>query len=455
MHGTRTVTPRAFARTSAAAFGAVVLGAVLVRPTTAAPAPGRRPNVVLVTVCSLRADRVGAYGYRHPTTPSLDALARDGVLFEQAVSPAGWTRPAVMSLLTGVLPAEHRIETRDPERTLPKDVPTLAERLRARGYRTGGFVSSLDLPPRIGCARGFDVYQGMRTLTPDGIELFSIGPRGVEPRAAPPGDRLAAIEELDARAADWAALDDGAPFFLWLMDFGLHVDNPRTRATIHPASSECLAAFDDRWSTSSMAAEIAGLPVQVEATGIFYDASLLCTDARIGRLLDRLRAAGLYDDTLVVFSADHGEGLFSHEFSHVGAPYDELVRVPLIVKLPGGAAAGRRVAEQVRLVDVVPTVLQEAGLPAPERIDGRPLRGFWTGRPEARDACIATDFPETGHRAVRTHDGWKLMVNRMTGFEAVFRWDRDPDEAENLAGKDRGREGRLHERLLSCAVAAP
>jgi arylsulfatase len=421
------------------------------------PAGERPPDVVLITICSLRTDRVGAYGYARPTSPAIDALAADGVLFEQAVTQAVWTRPAVMSLLTSTLPSRHRITDRGLERTLSPSIRTLAEYLRDRGYRTAAFVSSPDLPGAPGYERGFDLYHSLR-FNPDDLAYATTSQHYMDNLKVFLKNTTTASEDFYRGAADWVRARDDAPIFLWVMDYGLH---SAVVNTIYPASADCVAALhggtDAPPRFNFPPPDGIGAEREVHAyVNEMFDASLLCADRRLGVFLDALRERGTYEGALVVVTGDHGEGLWTHQWrSHSGPPFDELARVPLVIKRPGGASAGRRVKEQVRLVDVLPTVLGEAGAPLPEGLDGLPLQGFWDGRPDARDACIESDLPQPGFRAVRSHDGWKLIVNRMTGFQALFRWDSDPAESRNLWGKHRRREGELFEKLLACTGGTP
>jgi arylsulfatase A-like enzyme len=411
----------------------------------------------LITVCSLRADRLSSYGYRHGTTPAIDRLAADGVLFEQAVSPASWSRPSIMSVMTGLTPLRHEVRDRGPESVLPDRHPTLAELLRARGYRTAAAVTSPDLPPSAGFHRGFDT-----------VDWNLPAWRGVESTStvvlALDGDtRVAQIEGYYDRALQWLRRDRGTPAFLWLSDFGQH--SVADRGFV--AKRGCRSVARRRWEgrppppvreppegaapSVPWAERLTDTPWTREEVDVLYDTALVCTDERVGAFLEALRREGLYDPTLVILLADHGEGLLERgEVGHVGAPYDELVRVPLIVKRPGGAPTGRRVSAQVGAVDVMPTVLQETGAPLPEGLDGRPLQGFWEGGLDGRDVCVQVDSPVRSYRALRTRDGWKIIVNRDLGTLAVYRVAEDPGERTDLAEADPVRTDALYGRLIPC-----
>jgi arylsulfatase A-like enzyme len=434
--------------------------AVLLLLIAACPAAAadRRPNVVVVSVCSLRADRLSSYGYRHGTTPAIDRLAADGVLFEQAVSPASWSRPSMMSVMTGLLPERHEVRDRTTESVLPSQYPTLAERLRDAGYRTGAVNTSPDLQRQLGFFRGFAVvdWNPAAVDTVAATSTFVLSWDGET--------RLAEIWDRYEGAIEWARSHRDVPFFLWVADFGQHSVPQRGYVSTRVGRETAARRWPGRTPlppprTPPVDGEVpppwtegyTRHPWSREDLDVLYDTSLVCTDGRVGAFLDALRREGLYDPTLVIFLADHGEGLMDHgTFGHSGPSYDELVRVPLIVKRPGGASAGRRVVGQVGTVDVMPTVLREVGLPLPEGLDGRPLQGFWEGRPEPRDVCIQVDHPERGFRAVRTTDGWKIIVNRAVGTLEVYHVAEDPGERVNLAASDPDRADALYGRLTPC-----
>jgi arylsulfatase A-like enzyme/Tfp pilus assembly protein PilF len=274
-----------------------------------------RGNVVLVTIDTLRADHVGAYGASPGSTPALDALAAEGLRFESAISPVPLTRPAHASLLTGLYPPEHGIHDNLPA-TLDPSIPTLATRLKAAGYHTAAFVGSFLLGKGSGLEAGFDVFG-------DGS-------------IAGAGDRIGAeaerrAEEVAAEALEYLSTAR-APFFLWVHFYDPH------------APYDPPAAF----------------------SGKGYSGEIAYADSQVGRLAGALRTRGLLDSTLVVVTADHGEGLGDHgEDEHGVLVYEETLHVPLIVRGPG-IAAGRVEHELVSLVDVAPFLL-EASFPAPER----------------------------------------------------------------------------------------
>ena len=323
------------------------------RTVQARAAPPRPLNLLLVVVDTLRADHLGCYGHERPTSPHIDALAAEGLLFTRAVAQSSWTTPATASILTGRYPHHHRAVTFTSP--IAPDVPTLAELLRARGYRTGAYVTNVNVRGSLGFDRGFDDYH----YYPE--------------KEASPSLHLPA-SELAVHAASWLAAGDGRPFFLWV-----HASDPHAPYAAPPAlaarfaealpptmvgSADPLRLLRRRGVPAS-AAELAYLTS-------LYDADVAAADEGVGHILAVLRQLRLAEDTLIIVTADHGEEFGEHGgFEHGHSLYRELTDIPLIIRLPGAARPGR-VSTFARQVDIVPTALDVLGLPTPPT-DGRPL----------------------------------------------------------------------------------
>ncbi|HWS71334.1 MAG TPA: sulfatase-like hydrolase/transferase, partial [Thermoanaerobaculia bacterium] len=286
------------------------------RETTFAGAP-----VILISVDTLRSDRLPAYGYRGVATPAIDALRADSVLFERAYSHCPMTLPSHLSILTGLLPTQHGVRNNIGYRFERGKIRTLASVLRAKGYRTGAAVSSYVLRSDTGIDDGFDSYE-------DSIPVAAAGAVSEHQRSG--DDTL--------RAADaWLSQPSSQPPF-----FFFHIYEPH--APYSPAP-----AFRGQYADA-------------------YDGEVATADAIVGRFLARLKALGLYDRTLIVFLSDHGEGLWQHgEDQHGILLYRESLQVPLLVKLPRGEQRGTSIARPVALRDVFPTVLALAGVEASDR----------------------------------------------------------------------------------------
>jgi len=342
--------------------------------------------VLLVSVDTLRADRLGAYGYREAETPRLDRLAREGIRFEQVVSPLPLTLPAHTSLMTAMSTSIHGVRDNAPFQ-IPEGATTLAEQLQAAGYDNGAFVGSFVLHSRWGLNRGFDHYD----------DAFPYGQPG-----SIPGQVERRAEAVVDAALGWLQQPRDAPFFAWV-----HLYDPHS-----PYS--------------------APEPYASRAGDRLYDGEVAYTDAQIGRLLDELEAAGLLENTIVVVTADHGEGLGDHgEPGHGMFLYDTTLLVPLIIRLPDQLIAGREVAEQVRLIDVAPTILELAAVALPEAFLGQSLMPFLVGESAPRPAYSETFYP-------RWHFGWQeLHALRKDGFKYILAprpelYDVRSDPAESV-----------------------
>jgi arylsulfatase A-like enzyme/Flp pilus assembly protein TadD len=329
----------------------------------------RPASVLLVTLDTTRADRLGCYGHAAALTPHLDGLAASGVRFDAAYSPSPMTLPAHATLLTGLEPPSHGVRLNGRHR-LPDGVPTIAEALRAKGYRTGAFVAAYVLDRRFGLDRGFEVYDDdLRDARPQAVaEKLSVY-RGAD-RVA---DAARAWLEPIARA--------GTPFFAWVHFYDPH--------------------YPDHVNPSLAGTKFAGVAS--------YDGEVAFMDQQLGRLLDLLDATGRAGDTLVVAVADHGEGLGDHgEHEHGYLLNEEILRVPLVVRSPGRARPGAVVPAVVALADVAPTILDAVGVTAARPLDGRSLRTALEGGALAsRPAYSETDLPFTVF-------GWSPMRSLVT-----------------------------------------
>ncbi|HJS73211.1 MAG TPA: sulfatase-like hydrolase/transferase, partial [Vicinamibacteria bacterium] len=368
--------------------------------------------LILISIDCLRADHVGAYGYERDTTPALDALAKDGVVYEDAVSVSSWTLPTHMSMLTGVLPTQHGLR-HDQKRFA--SVPYLPEILARKGYETIGIVSSLLLTPTFGFDEGFDRYHAL-----------------VDVPAASLVDH--AIREV--------AVPDGRSRFLFLHLFDAHwpyqpPPELLTRFGPRPKDiSDLLKKVIDRRPPAG--------PDEVEELKRLYDAEIFAADRELGRFFQALKDAGRYDRALIVVTADHGEGFYEHGFwQHSEVIYSEVTRVPLIVKWPENVRRGResRVVDQLHLF---PTILEAASLETPLARKGLAAAEeaealteiTWEGN-ETRGAAMKIAIRKGPLKYVATFEGDvsdPKFVSRLVREELYDR-SRDPGETNDLYGK--------------------
>jgi len=314
----------------------------------------RPPDILLITLDTLRADHLGPYAAGAPPTPNVDALARTGTVFERAAAPMGMTRPSHYSIFTSRYPREHGVLNN--QGTLPESELTLAEVLRLRGYRTAGFAGVALFGADSGAQQGFER-----------VDL----PRDTRQRRA---------HEVVPKALRW--LEELGPderFFLWVHLFDPHQPYDPPAGFRQGLDAELQARFPRiRWRELEAIARGNGgnVPAAIleHALGL-YRGEVSFTDHWVGVLLQGLHESRDLDETLVVLTADHGEcfelGIF---FEHTDCLYQGTTRVPLIVRYPRLFSAGSRVASQVSLIDVAPTVLAALGEPIPPVFSGRPLQ---------------------------------------------------------------------------------
>jgi arylsulfatase A-like enzyme len=385
----------------------------------AAPARARavRANIVLFVVDTLRADHLGAYGHPAPTSPRLDRFARDAVLFEDAWAQASWTRSAMASVLTGLHVQGHGVDRED--RVLSPAAHTVTEALRAGGYRTGAFVANHLLGGRFGFDQGFDVWN------PTPQTLYG----------APAAD-------LVRGALAW--VDSGPrPFFLYVHTMEPHAPYTPSEEDLRP-----FATRGYRGPTDTRALLRLGQLGTLDEDGLAflksrYQGEVHQNDRAFGALLDGLQARGLDASTAVVFTADHGEEFREHGGTeHAKTLYQELVRIPLVVRVPHAAARGVRERAAVQQIDLMPTLLGLAGMPAPPALPGRDLGPMLDGRTDARlplPVLFAEErFAVVDKLAVRAGD-LKLIFNndgpalwRAGSHLELYDLARDPGEKANL-----------------------
>jgi len=410
-------------------FGGQVLLALSV---AAGPRP---PNLVLVMIDTLRADHVGAYGYERPTSPEIDALAASGTLFSRASATSSWTKPSVGSLFTSRLPSEHGAVSFASG--LDPALPTLAEALRAAGYRTYGVSGNfVHITEEQGFARGFDGWRALSHRLEEGKGDPLLRYRGTAPLRAP------RAPEVNRAALDLLPETLDAPFFLYVHYMDPHAGYTPPRrfrerfARPWPASAGERPRFtsDRMWRLSRSGRE---LPEAERALMIdLYDAEIAAVDAGLGKLLRRLEERGYGENTVVVVVSDHGEEFHEHgRWNHGLTLFTESLRVPLVIHDARNPGAGARRDEPVDLLDVAPTLLALAGAARPDDMRGRNL----LARFEPRDV-VAELHPDPAfevgklvrpHRASLQRGAWKGIARRDGGLE-LYAHAHDPAEQDSL-----------------------
>lgn len=398
------------------------------------PPAERLPHVFLYLIDTLRADALTLYGSPRPTSPRLEAFARDAVTFTRAQSASCWTYPAVASVLTGVYPDRHGANDASV-RFEPGENKTLAQRLAARGYHTVGISQSAVASPELGLDAGFENFYLSDQLS----------------------GRLLRSREARAFLLQWLvhAWDGEAPIFAYV-----HTVDPHAPYTPPPpfrtfAANSPGTLPDDHYQPTRFLREgLASAPREVAHLRARYDGEVAHADREIGRFLDLLRYLGLYDESVIVVLSDHGEEFGEHGgFDHGRTLYDELLAVPLLVKLPGSRQGGTKVERQVSTLDVAATVLALAGIeptgldgqslladPGPERAGRRAffaeVRAASINHTAAAPAVAYRSFVTgAGLKCIESLDGYDQFGNEIPRWQ-VFDLETDPGEKRPLAEDD-------------------
>ena len=379
------------------------------QPVAPPPSYDNAP-VIVISIDTLRADRLPMYGYKGVETPNLDRFRADSILYRNAYTHAPLTLPAHASVLTGLLPQEHGIRN-NIGYVLPQEIPTLPRMLKAKGYATGAAVSAYVLRGSTGLARDFDAYE-------DGITSRGQAAVGQLSRSGRVTSKI---------ASEWIAARGAAEPFFYL----LHIFEPH-------APYEPEEAFRSRYAKNR------------------YDGEIATADAIIGEFLDGLRRSGVYDRSIVILMSDHGEGLNDHgEPEHGIFIYREVIHGPLVVKLPNSERRGQSVDAPVGLIDIAPTIAQLMNIPPPAAMRGRSLLDPDGG---ARRIYSESLYP-------RIHLGWSelrsLIDERFHFIEApraeLYDVAKDPRERRNVVSDERRVAARMREDLgrVEAAVQIP
>ena len=413
---------------------ALLVGAVLTTGGCGSSPELAGSNLVLISVDTLRADHLSLYGYERPTSPFLEELAEEAVVFDSFFSNGGFTLPSHATMMTSLKPTVHGVQ-KDGTNRLAEERTTLAELLRGRGYSTAAFVDSYYMRRKHGFAQGFDLYD----------------------------DRGGGFEKILPRTREWLRRNHREPFFLFLHTYDVHSQSERL-------PYDCPEPYRDRYTdgfevefdgcrggrcASSLFAHVVEesvarqvrlteflAPEEIEYSVALYDGCINYVDAKIRKIVGRLESLGVLDRTLLVVTSDHGEEFLDHgRLLHTQRGFEEMAHIPLILRLPGGRHGGLRVRHLAAMVDLMPTVLDVLGVPPAPVAQGRSLMpAIVDGRPVRRETTI--------WQALRDQE-WKLLPERKVLFhlptdprERRNRWEQDPEIVRRLTT----RQQRLMER---------
>lgn len=384
----------------------LVLPGLLASVSVAAVPPPKAPNVVIITIDTLRPDHLGCYGYKQIRTPNIDALAADGIRFERAYTPVPVTLPSHTTIFTGTYPIYSGMHDFAANKLSPTQA-TLASVLKEHGYATGAVVASAVLDSRFGLNRGFDFYY-------DHFDFSRLDESNIDEMERP-GNMVA-----DA-TLDWLGKNYKQKFLLWM-----HLYDPH-----YPYRPPA--------------------PYSEEYKGRPYDGEIAFADAQVGRLIRFLKEKGLYQNTLIVLSGDHGESLGEHgEKTHGFFIYNSTLHVPLILHLPRQAGALKSVPDLVNLADLMPTILASLKLDIPTQVQGRSLAPLLAPRnPVKASALYAETF------LPRLHFNWSELRSVETESyhfidapkPELYDLTKDPGETRNLYPQKKGVSEEMRRQL--------
>ncbi len=415
-----------------AALLAAGLALVACGRSQAPPAPPRA--VVLVVLDTLRADGLSVYGNPRPSSPHLDALAEEGVLFEQATSHASWTLPGFVGLLSGRYPSKQTFRGARLQHSL-------LEPLRSAGFATAAFTEGAYVSARFGMDRGFDHFWERPGET-----------RLVTDEEVPESAVAGGVEATFDAAIAWLETNQERPFFLMVHTYEVHLPYRRGRWAGSLPRGVLGESYEVTDAQAVREGRVDAGPVERAYVRALYDGGVHAADAAVGRLLAALDAAGLADDSVVAVTSDHGEDLGDRNPRHLGVHqhhlHDELLRVPLIIRDRRTEWPVRRVGTQVRLVDVMPTLLDLAGVEVPSELEGRSLAPLMRGE-EAAGRPAYAELRSQGRSliALRT-DTHKVIVEEAGGpvpevDVSLYDLDHDPDERFDLAAVEAAEARRM------------
>ncbi len=373
-------------------------------------------NIVLISIDTMRADRIGYNNYFRKITPNLDYLSKDSAVFKNHIAQAPSTAPSHASILTSTIPATHgALIKRKTE--IKANIPTLAEILKSNGYITASFNGGGQLDKKFGFSRGFDIYDSYAESDYSKEKMSDKVTKGI----------------------DWIEANQGKKYFLFLHTYDIHVPYSPEKSDlekIYPGYKGQL----ELPVTSSKLKPINAKKVKLskqdqEFIEAAYDAEIISVDRDLKALFDYLKNSKQYENTIIIVTSDHGEEFGEHGYMawHSHTLYDELIKVPLILKLPSKIAVGRSINKQTRSIDIVPTLLELLNIPANNQIEGKSLlRLIENGDLAEFEEFAISQKDRTGNlpTSVRTSE-WKLY-NKL-----LFNLTLDPKEQKNAASENK------------------
>lgn len=397
------------------------------------PSSENRPNIILLSVDSMAARHLGCYGYGRKTSPVMDRLAASGVLFENVIAQTNWTKPSLASLHTSLYPSVHKTDSRgetgdrvdeqarNRANILDARFRTMAQEFKDGGYVTAGISNGGYTHSFFGFSKGFDYYE----------------------------NEGGGMKSCSYRMLQWLLNNSGVPFFAWIHAWDIHfpyMDRPPYNRMFTSKRAEIVLDAATRYRVNQGERRLA--PAELGFLEGMYDGAIKYVDDLIEQFVKELECLGLLDNTILAITADHGEAFLEHGFvEHTECLYGEVLQVPLIL-IGRGMEAGHRISPQVRLIDVMPTLLEFAGLSPQADIQGVSLLPWVSG--VVRNDLVAASETERGGGQVAISDGrYKLIHHRVDGRNELYDLSADPKEKRDVSRSDPENLAKMHDLLDS------
>ena len=399
-----------------------------------------KPNIIFILIDALRADRLGVYGYPGSISPVLDSIASESVVFERAIAQAPWTQPSVASLFCSYYPGAHKVtKFRHTLNVLSDSFVTLPEVLQQGGYSTAAFIANTFIKKRFGFAQGFEHFDASfaDNTTPGSVVNKAFAAWINKRNTAKPF--FAFLHYMDVHGPYYSREEFLSPLLEKVeADPAKHQLSQLEISRLGylmkpPEGTECLKKHQE-------------LSVYREYWQARYDAGVREIDYHIDRLKNQLKQMRLWDNSYVIITSDHGESLAEHsQWDHGNTLYHPELHVPLMMRWPGVLKPGRRIKKLVRLIDIMPTLIEQINLPAVKGIQGRSLAGQLAGRQCRQNTITFAENDKLSLYKAVYLDDWKLIFRPKDNESALFRVWQDPLEKNELSAEQQDTRMQLLE----------
>ncbi|HET6267985.1 MAG TPA: sulfatase [Acidobacteriota bacterium] len=384
---------------------------------TAAPLyKDKKPNIIIYLVDALRPDHLESYGYKIPTSPNIQNFSKDAAVFDNAYSQVSWTRSSVASIQTGLYPSSHLVEDRLD--TLPEYLPTLPGELRKNGYRAVGFITNGNISALFHFDRSFDDY----------IRLGeSLKRKEIHAQSG-------TLFETVSKYVSMKISPTSQPAFLYVHATDTHAPytpDPQFQLTLPNCNADDPAVYNP---DKNFRPTNEYTPEQIACIISLYDSEVLRSDYYFGQFLDLLKKKNLYDNSIIILTADHGESFFEHRvWGHGKTLYESDIRVPLIIRFPQNRFAGEHITQNVRHIDLFPTLLNAIGAPYPKGLQGTSLLPLVENPRNSEPPVFSELALDTHHLKAMVDDGYKMILNESNSRIEMYDLRNDPLETTDVA----------------------